>query len=128
VAQIIAATRNHSQRESLSHAEMMAIIERGCQLSQKVDATAGVVCGRRRGQDAIRAVDNGSGLFVSAGLNMPRKCRFEYADGSEPAPLNRLRKLCGMRTAVGCTALTELSCSQMGRNAGWHTASATAGA
>ena len=27
----------------------------------------------------------------------------------EPAPLNHLRKLCGMRTAAVCAALTELS-------------------
>jgi hypothetical protein len=37
------------------------------------------------------------------------RVRQTLAQLQEPAPLNHLRKLCGMRTAVVCSALTELS-------------------
>jgi hypothetical protein len=40
-----------------------------------------------------------------------RRFRFDPNDHflQEPAPLNHLRKLCGMCTAAVCSALTELS-------------------
>jgi hypothetical protein len=37
------------------------------------------------------------------------RVRKTLAGLQEPAPLNHLRKLCGMRTAAVCSALTELS-------------------
>jgi hypothetical protein len=37
------------------------------------------------------------------------RVRQTLAGLQEPAPLNHLRKLCGMRTAAVCSALTELS-------------------
>ena len=37
------------------------------------------------------------------------RVRQTLAQLQEPAPLNHLRKLCGMRTAVVCSALTELA-------------------
>jgi DNA-binding IclR family transcriptional regulator len=37
------------------------------------------------------------------------RVRQTLAQLQEPAPLNQLRKLCGMRTAAVCSALTELS-------------------
>jgi predicted Rossmann fold nucleotide-binding protein DprA/Smf involved in DNA uptake len=37
------------------------------------------------------------------------RVRQTLAQLQEPVPLNHLRKLCGMRTAVVCSALTELS-------------------
>jgi hypothetical protein len=37
------------------------------------------------------------------------RVRQTLAGLQEPAPLNHLRKLCGMRTAAVCAALTELS-------------------
>jgi predicted Rossmann fold nucleotide-binding protein DprA/Smf involved in DNA uptake len=37
------------------------------------------------------------------------RVRQTLAQLQEPAPLNHLRKLCGMRTAAVCSALTELS-------------------
>ena len=55
------------------------------------------------------AVLERSVIECAAPLTPVDRVRQTLAGLQEPAPLNQLRRLCGMRTAAVCSALTELS-------------------